>query len=391
MGNQGGFRYAGSVRSGTVKLCVLYTSGTETDWPDRLDVATGDFEYFGDNRRPGSQLLATPRAGNLLLQSTFDRANAGWDERSTVPPYLLFSKAGRGRDVVFRGLLAPGSPRLSPEEELVAVWRTTAGARFQNYRAHFTVLDVPIVNRAWITEILAGDLLGANCPEVWRAWVRGTFVALEAPRSRTIRSRQEQLPSSIDGLRMLEEIRSHFASRPHAFEHFAADLWLMSDSRIVSIDVTRPSRDGGRDAIGQMQIGLPSDPIAIDFALEAKLYGPGNSVGVREMSRLISRIRARQFGVLVTTSFVAPQAYQEIRDDGHPIVIISGVDILHILSQVGIRTTEAVRGYLLRNHPLSAAPAVDLTELPIDIAATDLDPAAVATVPLFDPAVAQPS
>ncbi|MCP1762460.1 O-acetyl-ADP-ribose deacetylase (regulator of RNase III) [Bradyrhizobium japonicum] len=36
--------------------------------------------------------------------------------------------------------------------------------------------------------------------------------------------------------------------------------------------------------------------------LEAKCYGSGNSVGVREMSRLISRLRHRQFGVLVTTS-----------------------------------------------------------------------------------------
>jgi hypothetical protein len=43
VGNQGGFRYAGSPTKGTVKLCVLYTSGTETDWPDRLDVSTGDF------------------------------------------------------------------------------------------------------------------------------------------------------------------------------------------------------------------------------------------------------------------------------------------------------------------------------------------------------------
>jgi hypothetical protein len=33
--------------------------------------------------------------------------------------------------------------------------------------------------------------------------------------------------------------------------------------------------------------------------------------GVREMSRLISRLRHRQFGVLVTTSYVDNQAYRE--------------------------------------------------------------------------------
>ena len=54
------------------------------------------------------------------------------------------------------------------------------------------------------------------------------------------------------------------------------------------------------------------------FALEAKCYAPGHGVGVRETSRLISRLRYRQFGVLVTTSHLDSQAYQEIREDGHP-------------------------------------------------------------------------
>jgi len=45
-----------------------------------------------------------------------------------------------GRDVRFRGLLAPGSDRSSGEEDLMAVWRTTKGQRFQNYRTRFTVV-----------------------------------------------------------------------------------------------------------------------------------------------------------------------------------------------------------------------------------------------------------
>ena len=50
VGNQGGFRYAGSVKAGTVRLAVLYTSGAEPNWPDSLDVHTGLFTYCGDNR-----------------------------------------------------------------------------------------------------------------------------------------------------------------------------------------------------------------------------------------------------------------------------------------------------------------------------------------------------
>jgi len=76
--------------------------------------------------------------------------------RGKVPPFLLFDKPGGGRDVRFRGLLAPGSDRLSGEEDLVAVWRTTSGVRFQNYQAQFTVLDTPVVTRAWIDQLLYG-------------------------------------------------------------------------------------------------------------------------------------------------------------------------------------------------------------------------------------------
>ncbi|WP_163069640.1 restriction endonuclease, partial [Acinetobacter baumannii] len=69
-------------------------------------------------------------------------------------------------------------------------------------------------------------------------------------------------------------------------------------------DVTRPSRDGGRDAVGQLRIGAGPASILVDFALEAKCYSPPGSVGVRDMSRLISRLRHRQFGILVTTTWL---------------------------------------------------------------------------------------
>lgn len=44
--------------------------------------------------------------------------------------------------------------------------------------------------------------------------------------------------------------------------------------------------------------------------------------------------------MLVTTSILGQQAYTEIRDDGHPVVIISGRDIVDILLGAGIKTNE---------------------------------------------------
>ena len=347
VGNQGGFRTYGR----PAQLVVLYTSGAEPDWPDALDPYTGTFTYFGDNRSPGKVLHDTPRRGNLLLSTVFERVHAGREGREQVPPFLLFDKPGRGRDVRFRGLLAPGSDRLSGEEDLVAVWRTTGGQRFQNYRARFTVLDVASVSRAWIRQIEFGKPLGADCPDAWHTWVEtGRYTPLLAPPTVIIRTREQQAPAPADKP-LLHLVYEYFKDRPHDFEYFAADLMRLSNPNVDRIDVTRPWRDGGRDAVGDYLLGPSSDPVAVEFALEAKCYSPTNGVGVRETSRLISRLRHRQFGVLVTTSHLDKQAYREIREDGHPVVVLAGRDIADILKKSGLDTTTGLRHYLQENHP----------------------------------------
>ena len=106
VGNAGGFRYKGS--SEAPLLIALYTTGAEDDWPDSLDPLTSTFTYYGDNRKPGRNLLDTPRHGNEVLRRTFERAHGDPRARAQVAPHLLFAKAGQGRDVVFRGLLVAG-------------------------------------------------------------------------------------------------------------------------------------------------------------------------------------------------------------------------------------------------------------------------------------------
>ena len=39
----------------------------DPDWPDFIDVYTGIFIYFGDNKKPGFALHDTHRRGNKLL------------------------------------------------------------------------------------------------------------------------------------------------------------------------------------------------------------------------------------------------------------------------------------------------------------------------------------
>ena len=126
----------------------------------------------------------------------------------------------------------------------------------------------------------------------------------------------------------------------------------MTDSRVIIDEITRGAIDGGRDAIGRYLLGLADDPVYVEFSLEAKCYRPPingvtpNTIGVKEVSRLISRIRHRQFGVLVTTALVARQAYEEVREDRHPILFISGRDIAEILISNGFNTVERVASLL---------------------------------------------
>ena len=50
-------------------------------------------------------------------------------------------------------------------------------------------------------------------------------------------------------------------------------------------------------------------------------------------------LRYRQFGILVTTSSVDNQAYSEVVEDGHPILIVTASDIAGILRNNAINST----------------------------------------------------
>lgn len=343
--NQGGFRHLGQKER--PNMLVVTSSMSEPDWPDNLDLETGLFTYYGDNRHPGRDLHETPRWGNLMLRDLFERIHALPPKREEVAPTFVFRTAGTYRDVRFIGLAVPGAAGVPPTEDLVAVWRHVRGQRFQNYRAIFSILDVPRISRAWIEDVKRGDFLTPSAPQAWRTWLAGGQPSrLRSTATRQYRSREDQLPSGDTDRKIIKAIHEHFASDPHEFEECAMQIAEMLLPGVVERDLTRRSRDGGRDAVGKYRVGSEITGIKVDFALEAKCYGPDCSVGVKDVSRLISRLRHRQFGILVTTSYVHSQAYQEIVDDQHPILIICGRDIASILKNSGIRDEPAVRDWL---------------------------------------------
>lgn len=349
--NEGGFRIRGKREDPT--LITLVSSLEDPDWPDELDLSTGTFTYYGDNKEPGRKLDQTRRYGNNLLELIFEALHS--DQRHRIPPILVFTKAGTYRDKIFRGLLVPGAVGSTHNDDLVSVWHTSEGQRFQNYRATFTILDVARVSRAWLDDIINHSIRGVDskhAPKEWVSWIRsGRYKPLISKRTQPVRSRAEQLPSTSSDFRMLQALHAYFQDDPYAFEVCAAHLVRQCLPDTVELDLTRRYRDGGRDGIGKLRIGRRESSVLVDYAIEAKCYMPEVSIGVGKVSRLISRLRHRQFGVLVTTSWVNTQAYKEIVEDGHPVMILAGRDIVELLKEAGLQNATELTTWLKMSFP----------------------------------------
>lgn len=350
VGNAGGFRVV--VRSGKVVYAVLFSSGDDKDWPDNLDRETGIYTYYGDNKTPGRDLHDTKKGGNTYLRSWFDSLHMGHRER--IPPLFLFEKVS-GRNMRYLGLAVPGSESLEQTEDLVALWKTKDEQRFQNYRAKLTILDVPVVHRGWIKDLENQVIDSNHAPKPFDAWVKkGNYLPLKSQRSTVVRTKSQQLPEDSNGRIIIQKIHAHFPERRAIlFESCAARIFEMIEpENVVEIDVTRPSRDGGRDAIGKYRIGVEPSYLISEFAMEAKCWALDKGCGVKATNRLISRLRHRQFGVFITTSYVAQQAYSEIVEDRHPVLIISARDIIQVLRKNGLSSAEKVDAWLQSNWPL---------------------------------------
>lgn len=351
--NSGGFRTLKNRIE--PKMLALISSAEETEWPDFLDIETGIFTYYGDNRTPGNTILDTPKKGNQCLENLFNWTHEGGLNRKKIPPIFVFIKDGKkGRDYRFRGLAVPGNPIFSETEDLVSIWKSKNGFRFQNYKAIFSILSINKIKREWISDIHKGDTFSNNCPIVWKKWINtGEYTILKSIDEKKVKSKQEQLPQDKMGSKLLNSINNYFSKvkSDYDFEKFAGKIFQMIDpNKIQDFTVTKLSRDGGRDVIGYYKIGTNNSSYKFSYHLEAKRYDPEkSSVGTKETSRLISRIKYREFGVLVTTSYVHSQTYKEIIEDNHPIIFITGKDIVEILIKSGINSEKNLKIFLEKN------------------------------------------
>lgn len=362
--NQGGFRYLG--KTSTPKLVVLFSSGEDIHWQDEIDNTLGIFLYYGDNKIPGNDLHKTKLHGNEILRYVFSlAASDDFEERKQIPPILVFKKAG-GRDVKFLGLAVPGIKGKPTKDWLTAVWGCDVnGDRFQNYKSYFTIVNTSSgndiesgfgIDLAWLNDIETGKAFESKyAPKEWKKYIlKKKYSPLISRALAYNKGLKNQLPSDPVKLEMLDALHDYFIKkdRGYSFEQFAADIVECLDDAVVSIDVTRPYKDGGFDAEGRYRIFKNvENSIFVEFYMQAKCYARSNRITVSDTARLISRIKNRQFGIMVTTSEVATQAYNEVIEDGHPIVFINGNNIIeYLFNECEIRSVKALKRWLSEQY-----------------------------------------
>lgn len=364
VGNRGGFRYSGSKNKFNVNYVVLFSTNKDVYWQDKLDVEMGLYVYYGDNQQPGRNLHDTN--GNQILRDVYELAQSdNFEDRNKIPPFFLFERDDIG-GVKFSGLLVPGYKGIISREWLTAIWaKRDEGGRFQNYKALFTILNLDKgceansnaaeIDLRWLDDLKNNRGYDSKyAPVSWKNWIYSKiYYPLTINSKSKVRTKEEQLPSSNEKMQMLKDIYNYFSQDLYLFEEFAITITTLADDNILNCENTRPTKDGGRDGIGEYKILKNlKNFLKATFALEAKCYDINNSVGVKETSRLISRIKYRQFGVFVTTSYVAKQAYDEIIEDEHPIAIISGRDIIDILFNNGVTNKTLLNKFLTDNFKI---------------------------------------
>lgn len=348
VGNAKGIRSKNISGSNNKAYIVLYTSKEEIDWPDRLDSETGKFKYYGDNRSPGCKIDS--KIGNKILESIFNEKN-----RYKIPPVFIFSKhptTNSSRSVKFLGLAVPEDINMGKDNSLKAIWRTSDNKRFNNYEAHFTILKVKSISRKWLDCLSDGDPLNIKyAPKSWINYVKNGLsenIILKAPKTTKYRDKRRQLPFSENDSKKLKLIYDSYKGNNYGFEFFAAKLVGLLDNNFSEFEVTQQTRDGGFDALGSYKLGHEGHCIRLRCLVEAKLYDCNGTTGVKikDVSRLISRLRHKDFGILVTTSYISSSIYKEIIEDRHPIIVISGKDIIDILNKNHYNTEELILKFI---------------------------------------------
>ena len=148
--DNGVFRYVGGSNLDPVNIALLCYKKNEPEFSKNID----------------------ERSGLDFLRICF--RNAESSHRESIPPFFVFTtgiSGPRGLDLLFRGVVIPGDQGQLVDRETHLIWSSKNVEKYLHKKPTFTVLHIDEVSRSWINDLINGDPLSDNCPEVWRKWV----------------------------------------------------------------------------------------------------------------------------------------------------------------------------------------------------------------------------
>jgi hypothetical protein len=328
IGNSGGIRaakYISNINTNLPAYLVLITRNIShrwyNPWEDTIDYSTGSIYYWGDAKFDSKKSYSQFR-GNKHLLITFEKILENRVEE--VPPILHFSKIERGL-VKFNGLCAL--------TDLDLTWFEDKGNPVKNYRCELAILDAEEIELEWLhhrAKCNDPSRINDKAPKVWKDYIKGNTRKLDV-WAKSVLSKDEQLPANGTNEELILTRISQLT--PTQFEAFVVELFKNLPHVNHKIVRTRPTADGGFDFYGQFSIPYPVR-YEIDFLGEAKKFSRSNAVQPKHVSRLVARLGRGQFGVFVTTSYYTKQTQREVLEDGYPVKLFSGNDIVNMLQEL---------------------------------------------------------
>lgn len=155
-----------------LKYVILSSTGKHPKWRDLYIKEANEFIYYGDQDKPGKDILDTRKKGNEILSLIFEMLKKG--NRRNIPSFFVFVNQ-KGRDVKFIGLAVPGSKTKSIDQCLEEITDSDSPAfkgSIKNYKSIFTILDISIIDRRWLDDL--DNNLGYEskyAPKEWIEWI----------------------------------------------------------------------------------------------------------------------------------------------------------------------------------------------------------------------------
>ncbi|NYI70803.1 hypothetical protein GGQ54_001363 [Naumannella cuiyingiana] len=318
-----------------------------TPWEDVFDLDHGHARYFGDHKASTVGPIGATQGNRALLDAWQLHGSSARADRVLAPPILLMRGVSVMRDGkrVDKGHLEFCGVAVIERLEYIVQRDPQTARTFPNLAVDLAVIKLDEttdeLDFRWIDDRRDGELTAeqanAKGPASWRRWVDQGKVAIPRIRRRVlssrVRSAADQRPESgTPDAALLDTIYRHFDDRKHEFEKLAAavaaSVFAASGATYHDGWLSRAGGDGGLDFVGRLDAGSTAANTPLVVLGQAKCIKPESSVSPDQVARVVARLRRGWIGVFVTTGVFSQQAQIEVIDDGYPVVLVPGRELV---------------------------------------------------------------